>query len=384
MDVCVVKYAIFVLMTINTKKMSRENICKAASLMTLGVLSVAFMGCMGNGSRVEERDGGGGMATFVSAVPSEEVLLETYGAAEIGKGTHVYGWSFGIEDLSTELGNEWPKGWPEGWIDAEDDWRPEGIEHDPTPARRAMLPEARKDLHEQILLRKGYTVSYNWETREPNWVAWVLTASHAADVTYDRPTNRNAFHMDKEVREPRAMREDYTGSGYSRGHQCPAGDCRWDKDAMYETFLMTNMCPQTQYINGGVWNTIEMSCRQWAVTYGEIEIVCGPIFFKSGEVRTIGENKVRVPDAFFKVIACIRNGEPKGIGFVCRNMEKSDDPNAAMGSGRRKQQTYVHTIDEVERITGYNFFPLLDKETEAAVEGSCDYDDWRFPKNIKR
>ena len=180
------------------------------------------------------------------------------------------------------------------------------------------------------------------------------------------------------------MREDYTGSGYSRGHQCPAGDCRWDKDAMYETFLMTNMCPQTQYINGGVWNTIEMSCRQWAVTYGEIEIVCGPIFFKSGEVRTIGENKVRVPDAFFKVIACIRNGEPKGIGFVCRNMEKSDDPNAAMGSGRRKQQTYVHTIDEVERITGYNFFPLLDKETEAAVEGSCDYDDWRFPKNIKR
>ena len=70
MDVSVVKYAIFVLMTINTKKMSREKICKALGLMTLGVLSVAFMGCIGNGSRVEERDGGGEMATFVSAVTS--------------------------------------------------------------------------------------------------------------------------------------------------------------------------------------------------------------------------------------------------------------------------------------------------------------------------
>ena len=55
--------------------MSRENICKAASLMTLGVLSVAFMGCMGNGSRVEEREGGVVSATLVCAVPSEHVLL---------------------------------------------------------------------------------------------------------------------------------------------------------------------------------------------------------------------------------------------------------------------------------------------------------------------
>ena len=93
---------------------------------------------------------------------------------------------------------------------------------------------------EQILERMAYTASYNQETRCPNWVAWKLTAEHA-----DGEVKRNSrFYEDEEVPAPRATPADYKGSGWSRGHMCPAGDNKWDEEAMTQSFLLTNVCPQ--------------------------------------------------------------------------------------------------------------------------------------------
>ena len=225
---------------------------------------------------------------------------------------------------------------------------------------KEFFPEDKINRKEQILFRKSYVISYNRETKCPNWVLWELTREHA-DGNIKRPDY--AFHEDMEVPSPRAELVDYRGSGYDRGHMCPAGDNKWDEDAMYESFLMTNMCPQNQQLNSGLWNQIEMQCRYWAKKYGKLYIVCGPIYLR-GEYQTIGPNRVMVPEAFFKAVICL-DGETKGIAFVCRNT-----------NGDRKKDYYVNTIRQVERITGYCLFPNLDEEIVEQVKDYADIDEW--------
>lgn len=221
-------------------------------------------------------------------------------------------------------------------------------------------PILQQDVPEQIMYRKGYVVSYNKDTRLPNWVAWHLTSSHA---TGEQKRPNNAFHEDQDVPLPRATNIDYKDSGWSRGHLCPAGDNKWDPEAMYESFLLSNVCPQHPTLNSGVWNQIEITCRTWAERYGDIYIVSGPVFYNQ-EHETIGSNKVVVPEAFFKVVICL-NGEPKGIGFVCRNTGVSG-----------KKDLYVNTISQIERITKIEFFPSLKKHIAGKVKCNANIANW--------
>lgn len=223
------------------------------------------------------------------------------------------------------------------------------------PARLTSVPE-------QILRRTGYIVSYNSNRRVPNWVAWCLTPKR---LTGSSKRSDAKFHEDTDVPEPRAVDFDYVRSGYDRGHMCPAGDNKWSALAMGESFLFTNVCPQAPQLNRGDWNEMEQACRKWAKQEGALYIVCGPIFYKNSK-KTIGKNRVSVPDAFFKVVLCM-TGEPKAIGFIYKN-----------GDGNRPKGDYANSVDEVERITGIDFFPALPDEIEDKVEATCNPDDWNI------
>ena len=213
---------------------------------------------------------------------------------------------------------------------------------------------------EQILKRSAYIVSYNKNLKCPNWVYWYLSSNHT-DGPYARS---NDYREDNDVPAPRATNDDYKGSSWSRGHMCPAGDNKWDAEAMSETFFLTNMCPQNRSLNSGFWNRVEMDCRKWAQKYGGVYIVCGPLFYNK-EHETIGSNNVVVPEAFYKVVLCLE-GKPKGIGFIVKNNE-----------GTKKKDQYVNTIDDVERITGIDFFPALPDSLENVVEAYANLEDWR-------
>ena len=169
---------------------------------------------------------------------------------------------------------------------------------------------------------------------------------------------------DEDVPTPRADDWDYYNSRYDRGHMCPAGDNKWDSEAMRQSFLFTNICPQAPGLNRGDWNEMENACRNWARENGDIYIVCGPILYK-GRHKTIGKHKVVVPEAFFKVVLCMR-GTPKAIGFIYKN-----------GDGNRPKGDYVNSVDEVERITGFDFFQSLPDDVEKAVEATADLDEWQ-------
>jgi len=223
----------------------------------------------------------------------------------------------------------------------------------------SFLPAPLKDRKEIIISKKAYTASYNQDTKCPNWVAWHLTANRLVGVN-KRSDN---YYEDDELPEPRATLYDYRGSGWSRGHMCPAGDNKWNEIAMRESFSLVNVCPQNANLNSGLWNRIEIDCRRWAKRFGDIYIVCGPLYMNQ-EHETIGENNVVVPEAFFKVILCL-NGNPKALGFIVRNTD-----------GNRKKDLYYNSIDDVERITGIDFFPFLPDAIEEDVENVARIEDW--------
>lgn len=223
------------------------------------------------------------------------------------------------------------------------------------------LPALRPSSGEQVLRRTGYTVSYNSEHKLPNWVAWKLTADHTGG-----PYKRSGieFHEDPDINGPQATDQDYVRSGYDRGHMCPSGDNKWSEQAQEESFLLTNICPQAPSLNRGDWNELENKCRKWAREWGEIYIVCGPIVYNKGTRAHIGRGRVTVPNAFFKVVLCM-TGKPKAIGFIYKN----DDANRPLGD-------YVNSVDEVERITGYNFFSDLPDDVEDKIESKKDLTLW--------
>lgn len=211
------------------------------------------------------------------------------------------------------------------------------------------------------LKREGYITTYSPENKIPVWVAWNLTADRT-DGPYKREGNK--FTADTDVPAPRAEHQDYVNSGYDRGHMCPSADCRWSQKAQEQSFLLTNICPQLHNLNGGDWKELEDRCRTWALQYGSIYIVCGPLLMNKKH-KTIGKNKVVVPEAFFKVV--LRLGDqPAAIGFIYRN----ERANKTMSS-------YVNSVDEVERITGLDFFSALPDNIEKKVEAKADLNEWR-------
>lgn len=215
----------------------------------------------------------------------------------------------------------------------------------------------------KIIERICYTVSYNKATRQPNWVMWQLTGNH---VIKRKEGIWNDYREDPEIEEEsRATLADYASSGYDRGHMCPGGDCNWNDEGRDETFLLSNMCPQNSNLNRGDWKEIEIACRKWAHEYRNIYIVCGPIFFKSQEHVRIGPNMIPVPEAFFKVVVCLDEKTPKGIGFICRNTD-----------GNRKKDFYVNTIRQVERVTGYKFFTKLNDSIKSKIYDLNDINSW--------
>ena len=223
-----------------------------------------------------------------------------------------------------------------------------------------VIPDSISD---NLLVRYCYTASYNAKTRQPNWVMWQLIEYH---VIQRKEGVWNEYREDEDLPlEFRATLEDYASSGYDRGHMCPGGDCNWDDEGRDETFLLSNMCPQNPNLTRGDWKEIEMACRKWAKQYNNIYIVCGPIFFKSQEHEKIGPHQIPVPEAFFKVVLCSDSSKPKGIGFICRNTD-----------GNRKKDFYVNSIRQVERVTGYRFFPNLEDSIKSLVYDMDDINNW--------
>lgn len=218
-----------------------------------------------------------------------------------------------------------------------------------------------KGLKSQIIRHKGYTLSYNNDWRLANWVGYELTA----DETNGDIERSDWFDKDPLVKGVQVRHADYTHSGFDRGHMAPAADMKWDEQAMIESFYMSNICPQVHALNAGMWNSLESRVRTWARRDSAIVIVCGPIV--PDEPMTIGNNRVAVPEYFYKIIASPYSSTPRGIAFIMPN-EDCDMP----------LYNYAVTIDSVENYTGIDFLYNLPDSLENYIEQNYDLKSWQL------
>ncbi len=214
---------------------------------------------------------------------------------------------------------------------------------------------------EQIIRHEGYTVSYNSDYRIANWVAYELTAEEATSKKNERS---NKFVSDPMVKGATATNEDYTRSGYDRGHMAPAGDMKWSARAMRESFYLSNICPQKPGLNRGIWKDLEEQARLWAKENGSLLIVTGPVI--ADDLKRLGKNRVGIPKTFYKVICTIAGGKPEGVGFLFDNKDY----------GKTSLRSMMIPIDSVEKVTGIDFFPSLPDSIENSMEAGVDDSRW--------
>lgn len=209
---------------------------------------------------------------------------------------------------------------------------------------------------EIILKRAAYTCSYNPATRQPNYVSWTLTPQKSKGTVQ----REKQFSEDPDLAPAlRSTLDDYYHSGYDRGHMCPAADCKWSREAMKQSFYLSNICPQSGRLNGGDWQVLEKACRNRTSSRGDtLYIISGPIFDKPKPRRL--NRRVPVPDRFFKTIVCLNQGREYGVGFVYTN-NSADQPMADCAC----------TIDRIEEITGYDLYSNLPEKLQRKLEAQA-------------
>jgi len=227
----------------------------------------------------------------------------------------------------------------------------------------AEIPVFHGAKREQIVYHEGYTVSYNSDYKIANWVAWELTEEEARSTKAERS---NKFISDPKVKGGTARSDDYTRTGYDRGHLAPAGDMKWSDNAMRESFYLSNICPQDPALNRGVWKKLEEQSRLWALDHKNLMIVAGPVITDS--MKRLGKNRVGVPKHFYKVICTISDNRYQGVAFL---LENRDYKNTSLYS-------LAIPIDSVEKITGIDFFHNLPDHLEESMESTVDMSFWSF------
>lgn len=218
-----------------------------------------------------------------------------------------------------------------------------------------------------VIEKSTYALSYSETHEQAEWVAYKLSRKTLSRPYVERTDD---FRPDTAIPNHSAHPNDYRHSGYDRGHLVPAADRAYNKAAMSETFLMSNISPQARQFNGGIWRELEELTREWAKDAGELYVVTGPLL-EMERKGVIGNNEVTIPGGYFKVLLDLEEPQLKAIGFVLPNTI-SYEP----------LYNFVATVDEVEAMTGLDFFAgFLPAEVEAELEAQADIDLWPLDKD---
>jgi endonuclease G len=214
---------------------------------------------------------------------------------------------------------------------------------------------------EEIVNHSAYTLSYNDEHEQPNWVVHMVTK----DILYGAVSRTNDFRPDPDLKCGSMDSVDYWNSGYDRGHLAPSADFRWSLNALSESYYYSNMSPQAPYLNRGAWSKLENQGREWSLDCNELFVVTGPILKPNLPKVQQGSFRLSIPEYYYKIFIDLYGPEYKAIAFIMPN-KKIDDPI----------MNYVVSIDEIEKKTGIDFFPSLDDSLEDRLEKKSIVEEW--------
>ena len=208
----------------------------------------------------------------------------------------------------------------------------------------------------EIIKHTYFTFSYNELYEQPDWVAYMLTPEMLSGYA----KRKSRFINDPLVKTGSASHDDYTNTGFDRGHLMPAATCDFDQNAKDETFYASNISPQVPGFNRGIWKQIEKTVRDWTNQYGHLYVVTGPAIFIPDSV--IGENEVGVPASFYKVVLHKEGSKYSTAAFLLKNEKSNLEPF-----------DFLVPVDSVENITGLDFFwelqDSIEETTERTVSG---------------
>ena len=205
-----------------------------------------------------------------------------------------------------------------------------------------------------------FSLSYNEGYELPSWAAYKLTP----EMAKASGTVKEKYDEDPMVTTGSSSTKDYRDAGFVMGQLVPVEDMTSDLKAASETFLMSNVVPQKIGFNKYIWKVLERLVREWAKEGNILYIAAGPVL-TDAPFGTFGENKVAIPIRYYKVI-CDVNGE-RAIGFLFRG-------NTSTGT----LTSFAVTVDEIEKITGIDFFYTIQDDTEQRLESSIDLSKWNF------
>lgn len=227
---------------------------------------------------------------------------------------------------------------------------------------------------DELVRHAAFTLAYANKFEQARWVAHMIIP----DVIKGTVFRTNDFRVDEKVKAGSATEADYflkkmkpdssfeyDGFGYDRGHLAPSADFRWSRIALSESYYYSNMSPQLADFNRGSWGDLEDAVRGYMYSHPstELYVVTGPVLKEGLPVIERGINKVSIPEQYFKVVLDLNN--KKAIAFLM--------PNQAI---TKPLKSFATSINEVEKLTGLDFFNKLPAALQEQVESQSDATDW--------
>lgn len=215
-----------------------------------------------------------------------------------------------------------------------------------------------------LMVKNQYALSYNQSKGTANWASWQLNKSWLGNAERQdnfRPDNTLPSGW---VRVTPSM---YSGSGYDRGHIVPSADRSLTVEDNSATFLMTNMMPQTPDNNRNTWGNLEDYCRELVSLGKELYIVAGP----SGSLGEPLKGKVTVPKSTWKIVVVLDspgsliNGITANTRVIAVNIPNEQEIN-------NDWRTYKVSVDELEKLTGYDFLSNVSPNIQEVIESKVD------------
>ena len=215
--------------------------------------------------------------------------------------------------------------------------------------------------NERLLVQRDYVTRYDGDLRVPLWTAEWLDAARLCQVERE-----DCFRADPRLPAAEASTPaDYREPIYDQGHIAPFASQSSSAVAGHNSFIMSNMAPQTCQFNRGIWQILEGITRLWAQEHGAIHVLSGSIFDRDGDnardpdevaprMRSnSGAARVAVPSHFYKIIAVRRApGEFETLSILMPHSEANPDGPAAL----RYLEQHVTNVAAIERVAGIRLF----------------------------
>jgi endonuclease G len=228
---------------------------------------------------------------------------------------------------------------------------------------------------EELICHSAFCLVYDEEHEMARWTAHII--SH--EIINGAVSRTNDFRIDTLIKTGSSEEVDYflttekddgslkyDGFGYDRGHLAPSADFRWSPLALSESYFYSNMTPQLPEFNRELWADIESFMREYVYNNPgkDLFIVTAPVLRDDLPKQTRSKNNVSIPEYHYKI--GVDSQSKKGIAFIV-SQKNTGYPI----------ESYVVSIDSIEKITGINYFPKLSAEDEKLIESNSNISQWR-------